>query len=199
MSAQGDERANSRAREQRMGLANRPRLEDYREKYAKHFKMERRDGILQVQMHTDGGPLNFNLHVHNDWPQLWMDIGNDPDNEVLIFTETGDKWIGGFDRNLAEQPIHEMPQDSFYDHIYWDATKLLEAFIFNIDIPTIACINGPGLSHGIRAIVRHHAMRRSCGAVRSALRRPRRRSGRWAGADVSGANGAEARRLLPLH
>jgi hypothetical protein len=42
-----------------MGLANRPRLEDYREKYAKHFKMERRDGILQVQMHTDGGPLNF--------------------------------------------------------------------------------------------------------------------------------------------
>jgi enoyl-CoA hydratase/carnithine racemase len=106
--------------------------------------MERRNGILQVQMHTDDGPVNFNLHGHNDWPQLWMDIGNDPDNEVLIFTGTGDKWIGGFDRNLAEQPIHEMPSDSFYDHIYWDATKLLEAFIFNIDIPTIACIKGPG-------------------------------------------------------
>jgi hypothetical protein len=182
-----------------MGLANRPRLEDYRGKYAKHFKMERRNGILQVQMHTDGGPVNFNLHVHNDWPQLWMDIGNDPDNEVLIFTGAGDKWIGGFDRNLAEQPIHEMPSDSFYDHIYWDATKLLEAFIFNIDIPTIACINGPGFSHRIRTIVRYHAMRRSCGAVRSALRRARCRSRRWAGADVSGANGAEARRLLSLH
>ena len=91
MSAQSDERANARAREQRMGLANRPRLEDYRGKYAKHFKMERRNGILQVQMHTDGGPVNFNLHVHNDWPQLWMDIGNDPDNEVLIFTGAGDK------------------------------------------------------------------------------------------------------------
>jgi enoyl-CoA hydratase/carnithine racemase len=35
--------------------------------------------------------------------------------------------------------------DAFYDQIYSDATKLLEAFIFNIDIPTIACINGPGL------------------------------------------------------
>jgi hypothetical protein len=53
-----------------------------------------------------------------------MDIGNDPDSEVLIFSGTGDKWIGGFDRELAEQPIHEMPSDAFYDHIYWDATKL---------------------------------------------------------------------------
>jgi hypothetical protein len=30
-------------------------------------------------------------------------------------------------------------------YLYHDATKLLEAFIFNIEIPTIACINGPGL------------------------------------------------------
>src|ERR1700680_4952921 len=142
MSSQNDERPNARAREKRLGLASRPRFEDYREKYAKHFKMERRNGILQVQMHTDGGPVIFNLAVHNDWPQLWMDIGNDPDNEVLIFSGTGDKWIRGFDRNLDEQPIHGMPSDAFYDHIYWDATKLLEAFIVNIDIPTIACING---------------------------------------------------------
>ena len=144
MSSQSEERANTRAREQRLGLVTRPRFEQYREKYAKHFKMERRGGILQVQMHTDGGPLVFNLAVHNDWPQLWMDIGNDPDNEVLIFSGTGDKWIGGFDRNMAEQPIAQMPSDAFYDHVYWDATKLLEAFVFNIDIPTVACINGPG-------------------------------------------------------
>ena len=91
-----------------MELANRPRLEDYREKYGKHFKMERRNGILQVQMHTDGGPVNFNLHVHNDWPQLWMDIGNDPDNEVLIFTGAGDKWI---DANAA-LPASAAPQSS---------------------------------------------------------------------------------------
>src|SRR5437899_7216985 len=108
MSSQSDERPNARAREQRLGLVSRPRFEDYRAKYAKHFKMERRNGILQVQMHSDGGPVIFNLRIHNDWPQLWMDIGNDPDNEVLIFAGTGDKWIGALDRDLAEQPIHEM-------------------------------------------------------------------------------------------
>jgi enoyl-CoA hydratase/carnithine racemase len=145
MSTHTDERPNARAGEQRMGFVSRPRFEDYREKYATHFKLERRDGILQVQMHTAGGPVLYGLPIHNAWSQLWLDLGNDPDNEVLIFSGTGDKWIGGFDPQFAAQSLHEMPADAFYDQIYSDATKLLEAFIFNIDIPTIACINGPGL------------------------------------------------------
>jgi len=145
MSTHMDERPNARADEKRLGFVSRPRFEDYREKYATHFKLERRDGILQVQMHTQGGPVMYGLPIHNAWSQLWLDLGNDPDNEVLIFSGTGDKWIGGFDPQFAAQSLHEMPADAFYDQIYSDATKLLEAFIFNIDIPTIACINGPGL------------------------------------------------------
>jgi enoyl-CoA hydratase/carnithine racemase len=145
MSTHTDERPNARAGAQRMGFVSRPRFEDYREKYATYFKLERRDGVLQVQMHTKGGPVMYGLPIHNAWSQLWLDIGNDPDNEVLIFSGTGDKWIGGFDPDFAAQSLHEMPADAFYDQIYSDATKLLEAFIFNIDIPTIACINGPGL------------------------------------------------------
>jgi len=145
MSTHTDERPNARAGEQRMGFVSRPRFEDYREKYATYFKLERQNGILQVQMHTQGGPVMYGLPIHNAWSQLWLDIGNDPDNEVLIFSGTGDKWIGGFDPQFAAQSLHEMPADAFYDQIYSDATKLLEAFIFNIDIPTIACINGPGL------------------------------------------------------
>jgi enoyl-CoA hydratase/carnithine racemase len=145
MSTHTDERPNARAGEQRMGFVSRPRFEDYREKYATYFKLERQSGILQVQMHTAGGPVMYGLPIHNAWSQLWLDLGNDPDNEVLIFSGTGDKWIGGFDPDFAAQSLHEMPADAFYDQIYSDATKLLEAFIFNIDIPTIACINGSGL------------------------------------------------------
>ena len=145
MSTQSDERPNARAREQRMGFVSRPRFEDYREKYAPYFKLERNNGILQAQMHTNGGPVLYGLPLHNAWSQLWLDIGNDPDNEVLIFSGTGDKWIAGFDPGFAAQSLDEMPADAFYDQIYTDATKLLEAFIFNIDIPTIACINGSGL------------------------------------------------------
>ena len=145
MSTNTDERPNAREREQRLGFVSRPQFEDYREKYATYFNMERRNGILQVHMHTDGGPVMYGLPIHNAWSQLWLDIGNDPDNEVLIVSGTGDKWIAGFDPEMSTQPLHELPADAFYDQIYSDATKLLEAFIFNIDIPTISCINGSGL------------------------------------------------------
>jgi len=145
MSTHTDERPNARAGAQRMEFVSRPRFEDYREKYATYFKLERQNGILQVQMHTQGGPVMYGLPIHNAWSQLWLDLGNDPDNEVLIFSGTGDKWIAGFDPDFATQSLDELPADAFYDQIYSDATKLLEAFIFNIDIPTIACINGSGL------------------------------------------------------
>ena len=39
-----------------MGLLKPPALEDYRDKYATFFKMERSDGVLEVTMHTEGGP-----------------------------------------------------------------------------------------------------------------------------------------------
>ena len=55
MSTPTDERPNARAREQRLGFVSRPRFEDYREKYAPYFNLERRNGILQVQMHTQRG------------------------------------------------------------------------------------------------------------------------------------------------
>ena len=48
MSTHTDERPNARAGAQRMGFVSRPRFEDYREKYATYFKLERQNGILQV-------------------------------------------------------------------------------------------------------------------------------------------------------
>ena len=83
MSTHTDERPNARASEKRLGFVRRPRFEDYREKYATYFNMERQNGILQVQMHTQGGPVMYGLPIHNAWSQLWLDLGNDPDNEVL--------------------------------------------------------------------------------------------------------------------
>ena len=130
---------------QTSGFVSRPRFEEYRNEFGDFFKMERRDGILQVQMHTDGGAVVYGLPLHNAWSQLWLTIGNDPENEVLIFGGTGDQWIAALDPEMSRRPLSDLPPDEFYDHIYADATKLLEAFIFNIDIPTIACINGPGL------------------------------------------------------
>ena len=139
-----DERLHARERERRHSCIARPRIEDYSQKYAQYFMMKREAGVLEVHMHSDGGPAVYDLKLHNDWAQLWYDIGNDPENEVLIFSGSGDKWLDYAARSEYESPLSKLPSDSFYDHQFADSMKLLESLIFNVDIPTISCINGPG-------------------------------------------------------
>jgi enoyl-CoA hydratase/carnithine racemase len=141
------------------GYVPRPRFDSYVEKYAEYFVMRRREGILELRMHTDGGPAEFNFAVHNAWAQAWQEIGNDPDNEVLILTGTGDHWLtlpatsaqpgGDGDAGAQTRKLlrEARPKDFAYEHTYYDAVKLLENFVFGIDIPTIAAINGPSIAH----------------------------------------------------
>ncbi len=136
------------------GFVARPDFDTYAEKYRDYFVMRRQDGILELRMHTDGGPARFGWATHNAWAQAWQEIGNDPDNEVLILTGTGDQWLAlpeaqpSAPDRAARDLIHgERPPDFTYEHAYYDATKLLENFVFGIDIPTIAAINGPSPAH----------------------------------------------------
>ena len=46
-----------------------------RDKYADHFVMERRDGIVELRMHTGGGPGLYSLGKHNAWGQAWQEVG----------------------------------------------------------------------------------------------------------------------------
>jgi enoyl-CoA hydratase/carnithine racemase len=125
------------------GYVSRPELHDYADKYRDHFALHRRGGILEARMHTRGGPAVFSHALHNAWGQLWQEAGNDPANEVLIITGTGDAWIAGIDPSVVDIPLHAMPADSVYEQFY-DAHKLIENLIFAVDIPTIAAVNGPG-------------------------------------------------------
>ncbi|RYD97827.1 MAG: enoyl-CoA hydratase/isomerase family protein [Sphingomonadales bacterium] len=140
-----DERAHARQREARNRYILRPRFEDYAQKYADHFIMTRDNGVLEVAMHSHGGPIVLDLKIHNDWAQLWYDIGNDPENEVLIFSGTGASWMAFGEESMGDEKACDLPSDSFYDHQIVDSLKVLESLIFNVDIPTISCINGPGI------------------------------------------------------
>lgn len=136
------------------GFVARPDFDTYAEKYSDYFTMQRRDGILELRMHTGNGPAQFNFAVHNAWAQAWLEIGNDPENEVLILTGTGDRWLGA-PETVPADPAAEaqrmtsgpFPPDFSYEHGFYDATKLLENFVFGIDIPTISAINGPSIAH----------------------------------------------------
>jgi enoyl-CoA hydratase/carnithine racemase len=88
------------------GYVPRPSFDVYAEKYSRYFAMRRRDGIIELRMHTDGGPARFDFAVHNAWPQVWQEVGNDPDNEVLIITGTGGQWLGTPERINGPSPAH---------------------------------------------------------------------------------------------
>jgi enoyl-CoA hydratase/carnithine racemase len=74
---------------------------EYRNKY-ENVKMKREDGILEVALHTRGGPLVFNGYVHEALVNAFRDIGDDRENHVVILTGTGDEFCAqitgdGFD------------------------------------------------------------------------------------------------------
>jgi 1,4-dihydroxy-2-naphthoyl-CoA synthase len=64
------------------------RLEDYANKY-QCVRFERRDGILQMTLHTDGASLRWGFGPHAELPEAFHDVGTDRDNRVVILTGTG--------------------------------------------------------------------------------------------------------------
>ena len=66
------------------GLLQRSKFDEYSEKYKDFFIMKRKKGIIELRMHTNGGPYCHSWAGHNAINQVWVDIGNDPENEVMI-------------------------------------------------------------------------------------------------------------------
>ena len=119
-------------------------FKEYSDRYAAFFKMRREDGIIELRLHTNDGPYIHNWAAHNAWIRVWQDIGNDPENQVLIITGTGDTWFQAEPRQTWPRPVYEEEPDYIFRQTY-DGWKLIESFVNNLDIPTIAAVNGPGI------------------------------------------------------
>ncbi|MCJ7595178.1 MAG: enoyl-CoA hydratase/isomerase family protein [Desulfobacterales bacterium] len=117
------------------------RLEDYARKY-QTIRMERRDGILQITFHTDGGPLQWGPVPHGEMPGAFYDIGSDPDNKVVIMTGTGEVFAGPQATPDAAPRLTARQ----WDRVYWEGKHLLMNLL-NIEVPMISAINGPALRH----------------------------------------------------
>jgi enoyl-CoA hydratase/carnithine racemase len=120
---------------------NMARFAEYATKY-QTIRMERRDGILQITFHTNGGPLQWGLLPHREFTAAFADIGSDPDNQVVIMTGTGDEFSGPRPTPAAR------PGGSprIWDTIYWEG-KHLQMNLLDIEVPMISAINGPALRH----------------------------------------------------
>ncbi|HSV52932.1 MAG TPA: enoyl-CoA hydratase/isomerase family protein [Burkholderiaceae bacterium] len=119
-------------------------LADYQDRY-RNIRFERRDGILQISLHTDGGPMKWGADpgaIHEQLGHAFRDVGTDRENRVVILTGTGDAFCK--DRNPGE--YSEAFSPDYWYRISREGRDMLMNLL-DIDVPVISAINGPATIH----------------------------------------------------
>jgi len=120
-----------------------PELEEYRETFKEHYKMERsEDGVLIVRAHCKDGPIQLSVEHHRSYGQMLKTVGADPKNEVLIITGTGETFLANIDPHGFQLEHDDMAYWA-YEYGYKDGRINASALINDVEIPTIGVINGP--------------------------------------------------------
>jgi enoyl-CoA hydratase/carnithine racemase len=129
-------------------------FDDYADEYAR-LRMQRKDGVLEVVLHSDGGPLRYD-HAHADgvpgpqaeFASAFSAIASDPENRVVLITGTGDEFSGP-PATAAPFPEGDV---RLWEGIRRNGMRLTNALL-DIDAPVISCINGPALRHAEIALL----------------------------------------------
>jgi enoyl-CoA hydratase/carnithine racemase len=122
----------------------RTTLADYQDRY-ETIKFRRENGILEMTLVTDGGPLVWNRRAHAELEEAFLNIGRDRDNQVVIMTGTGDDFSGPVPDVTANRKYHHQTPDE-WGELGWEANRL-HSNMLSIDIPMIAAVNGPAARH----------------------------------------------------
>ena len=99
------------------------------------------EGVLEVVLHTNGGTLIFNGYAHEEFVELFHQIGQDVDNRVVILTGAGEAFI-----DSIEPEGFDFFTPRGYDKIYREGKKVL-ANLLDIPVPVITALNGPVTVH----------------------------------------------------
>lgn len=115
----------------------------YRDAY-RSIRMERRDGILQLTFHTDGGPLVWGHQggPHAEFAEAFADVARDPENKVVIMTGTGEQFSGP----PADKTTFPRGDAMAWETIRFNGLNLTNGLL-DIQAPVISCINGPAYRH----------------------------------------------------
>ncbi|MSQ24972.1 MAG: enoyl-CoA hydratase/isomerase family protein [Dehalococcoidia bacterium] len=117
-------------------------LEQYQKKY-QSVRMERRDGILQMTFHTNGGPFQWGGLPHRELGEAFTDIAGDTGNKVVIMTAMGDVFSGP-PASPDQRP--KWPASQWLEETIAHGVKL-QMSLLDIPVPMISAINGPAWRH----------------------------------------------------
>ena len=120
------------------------KFEDYANKY-QTVRFERRGGILQMTLHTEGQSLQWGFLPHGELPEAFYDVGADRENKVVILTGTGAEFSGPR-ATPGTSSFPTRPNPERIDRIHWEGRQLLMRLL-EIEVPVISAINGPAWRH----------------------------------------------------
>lgn len=107
-----------------------------------HAKLTRAgNGVLEVVLHTNDDTLIFDGYTHEEFVDLFHQIGQDADNRAVILTGAGNAFIDNID-----PAGFDFFTPRGYDKIYREGKKIL-ANLLDIPVPVIAALNGPTTVH----------------------------------------------------
>jgi enoyl-CoA hydratase/carnithine racemase len=134
-------------------VVKRTRYAEWKDSY-KHYKFELSpEGILLMQCHTDGGPLQWMWESHDRMSDAFADIAGDRDGiRCVIHTGTGDSYNALWGKPVTEDetPLYHAYGDAegveIIDEKSWFGRMIIENLLA-INVPVIAAVNGPCTMH----------------------------------------------------
>jgi Enoyl-CoA hydratase/carnithine racemase len=121
-------------------------FEEYKERFKDYAYLERsEDGILLVRLHWKGEPVMWSYQTQHALAELWTALGHDDKNEVMILTcQDPYSVCVNNDPTSFDEVEQSKDTDLKYNCHIKNTMNLTENFINDIEIPTIAIINGIG-------------------------------------------------------
>jgi enoyl-CoA hydratase/carnithine racemase len=106
------------------------------------------EGVLVVQLHSNGGPLTFTAQAHTEVVDAFYRISQDRANKIVILTGAGGDFMIGVDwssfGNVSDPGVWSQTHD--------EGVQVLEN-IANIRVPVIAAIEGRAHIHSEYALL----------------------------------------------
>lgn len=126
-------------------------LADYADRY-RHIRFERRGGVLQMTMHSKGGPLKWSSRPHDELGFAFADVAADPENRVVVLTGTGDSFIAESYWPAWERASGPGTDTGHrVDAVDWEEIRTaghrLLMSLLDVQAPMIAAVNGPATVH----------------------------------------------------
>ncbi|GES45965.1 crotonase [Rhizobium dioscoreae] len=123
------------------------KFESYKNSFPNARLTRSASGVLEVTLHTDSGKLVFNGHTHEQFVDLFHQIGSDSENRVVILTGSGDAFM-----DAISPDGFDFFSPRGYDKIFREGRKVLMN-ILDIEVPMITALNGPVLLHSEYALL----------------------------------------------